>query len=266
MPCALEVERDLRARFPTHPVAARHPSPRGDSDQRNTTIPLLRTRCTGQWRSRVALTAANTSASLRSIKRTPMSTFIIDVPMPAMGATVSELTIINIVVAPGRQGREGPEARRTRERQVLLRLRVTGRRHDHRGQRPEGRREVVRPVAVPHGDGRRKPAAISKSGTAKGRLRRRPSTSAANAQLGRPWSGPRARRNSHRRPALIRPRSPTSKRPARATASPATTCSATSRIKKAERILPPRKTRNTRKSELERASCLRLSCVSCFSW
>jgi len=30
-----------------------------------------------------------------------MSTFIIDVPMPAMGATVSELTILNIVVAPG---------------------------------------------------------------------------------------------------------------------------------------------------------------------
>jgi pyruvate/2-oxoglutarate dehydrogenase complex dihydrolipoamide acyltransferase (E2) component len=30
-----------------------------------------------------------------------MSTFIIDVPMPAMGATVSELTIINIVVGPG---------------------------------------------------------------------------------------------------------------------------------------------------------------------
>jgi pyruvate/2-oxoglutarate dehydrogenase complex dihydrolipoamide acyltransferase (E2) component len=30
-----------------------------------------------------------------------MSTFIIDVPMPAMGATVSELTIITIVVAPG---------------------------------------------------------------------------------------------------------------------------------------------------------------------
>jgi len=30
-----------------------------------------------------------------------MSTFIIDVPMPAMGATVSELTILAIVVAPG---------------------------------------------------------------------------------------------------------------------------------------------------------------------
>lgn len=30
-----------------------------------------------------------------------MSSFIIDVPMPSMGATVSELTIINIVVAPG---------------------------------------------------------------------------------------------------------------------------------------------------------------------
>ena len=30
-----------------------------------------------------------------------MSTFIIDVPMPSMGATVSELTIIHIVVAPG---------------------------------------------------------------------------------------------------------------------------------------------------------------------
>lgn len=30
-----------------------------------------------------------------------MSTFIIDVPMPSMGATVSELTIINIAVAPG---------------------------------------------------------------------------------------------------------------------------------------------------------------------
>ncbi|MCM2274206.1 MAG: E3 binding domain-containing protein [Candidatus Didemnitutus sp.] len=30
-----------------------------------------------------------------------MSTFVIDVPMPSMGATVSELTIINIVVDPG---------------------------------------------------------------------------------------------------------------------------------------------------------------------
>lgn len=30
-----------------------------------------------------------------------MSTFQIDVPMPSMGATVSELTIINIVVGPG---------------------------------------------------------------------------------------------------------------------------------------------------------------------
>jgi len=30
-----------------------------------------------------------------------MSTFIIDVPMPSMGATVSELTIISIAVAPG---------------------------------------------------------------------------------------------------------------------------------------------------------------------
>ena len=30
-----------------------------------------------------------------------MSPFIIDVPMPAMGATVSELTILNLVVGPG---------------------------------------------------------------------------------------------------------------------------------------------------------------------
>lgn len=36
-----------------------------------------------------------------------MSTFIIDVPMPAMGATVSELTIINIVVAPGAKVTKG---------------------------------------------------------------------------------------------------------------------------------------------------------------
>lgn len=33
--------------------------------------------------------------------------FIIDVPMPSMGATVSELTIINIVVAPGTQVAKG---------------------------------------------------------------------------------------------------------------------------------------------------------------
>ena len=33
--------------------------------------------------------------------------FIIDVPMPSMGATVSELTIINIVVAPGAQVAKG---------------------------------------------------------------------------------------------------------------------------------------------------------------
>jgi pyruvate/2-oxoglutarate dehydrogenase complex dihydrolipoamide acyltransferase (E2) component len=37
----------------------------------------------------------------------PMSTFIIDVPMPSMGATVSELTIINIVVAPGTTVQKG---------------------------------------------------------------------------------------------------------------------------------------------------------------
>jgi len=36
-----------------------------------------------------------------------MSTFIIDVPMPAMGATVSELTIINIVVTPGTKVAKG---------------------------------------------------------------------------------------------------------------------------------------------------------------
>ena len=36
-----------------------------------------------------------------------MSTFIIDVPMPAMGATVSELTILAIVVAPGAKVAKG---------------------------------------------------------------------------------------------------------------------------------------------------------------
>jgi pyruvate/2-oxoglutarate dehydrogenase complex dihydrolipoamide acyltransferase (E2) component len=36
-----------------------------------------------------------------------MSTFIIDVPMPSMGATVSELTIIAIVVAPGAKVTKG---------------------------------------------------------------------------------------------------------------------------------------------------------------
>lgn len=33
--------------------------------------------------------------------------FIIDVPMPSMGATVSELTVINIVVAPGTRVAKG---------------------------------------------------------------------------------------------------------------------------------------------------------------
>lgn len=36
-----------------------------------------------------------------------MSTFIIDVPMPAMGATVSELTIINLSVSPGAKVAKG---------------------------------------------------------------------------------------------------------------------------------------------------------------
>ncbi|MBX3736301.1 MAG: E3 binding domain-containing protein [Candidatus Didemnitutus sp.] len=36
-----------------------------------------------------------------------MPTFQIDVPMPSMGATVSELTIINIVVAPGAKVAKG---------------------------------------------------------------------------------------------------------------------------------------------------------------
>lgn len=36
-----------------------------------------------------------------------MSNFTIDVPMPSMGATVSELTIVNIVVAPGAKVAKG---------------------------------------------------------------------------------------------------------------------------------------------------------------
>lgn len=36
-----------------------------------------------------------------------MSTFIIDVPMPSMGATVSELTILNLCVAPGAKVTKG---------------------------------------------------------------------------------------------------------------------------------------------------------------
>ncbi len=36
-----------------------------------------------------------------------MSTFIIDVPMPAMGATVSELTIINLAVGSGAKVAKG---------------------------------------------------------------------------------------------------------------------------------------------------------------
>ena len=36
-----------------------------------------------------------------------MSSFIIDVPMPSMGATVSELTILNIVVTPGAKVAKG---------------------------------------------------------------------------------------------------------------------------------------------------------------
>jgi pyruvate/2-oxoglutarate dehydrogenase complex dihydrolipoamide acyltransferase (E2) component len=36
-----------------------------------------------------------------------MSTFIIDVPVPSMGATVSELTVINLAVAPGTKVAKG---------------------------------------------------------------------------------------------------------------------------------------------------------------
>ena len=36
-----------------------------------------------------------------------MSNFIIDVPVPSMGATVSELTIIDVVVAPGTKVTKG---------------------------------------------------------------------------------------------------------------------------------------------------------------
>ena len=36
-----------------------------------------------------------------------MDTYLIDVPMPSMGATVSELTIINIAVAPGTKVAKG---------------------------------------------------------------------------------------------------------------------------------------------------------------
>lgn len=36
-----------------------------------------------------------------------MSTFLIDVPVPSMGATVSELTVINIAVTPGAKVAKG---------------------------------------------------------------------------------------------------------------------------------------------------------------
>lgn len=49
------------------------------------------------------------AASHRNVAQNeiPMSTFQIDVPMPSMGATVSELTVINIVVSPGAKVAKG---------------------------------------------------------------------------------------------------------------------------------------------------------------
>ena len=37
----------------------------------------------------------------------PMSSFLIDVPVPSMGATVSELTVINLAVTPGAKVAKG---------------------------------------------------------------------------------------------------------------------------------------------------------------
>ncbi len=47
------------------------------------------------------LTGPSASAWCQSTQPLFMSSFLIDVPVPSMGATVSELTVINLAVAPG---------------------------------------------------------------------------------------------------------------------------------------------------------------------
>lgn len=49
-----------------------------------------------------------------------METFLIDVPVPSMGATVSELTVIDLVVTPGTIVAKGQKLAELEERQIGL--------------------------------------------------------------------------------------------------------------------------------------------------
>jgi hypothetical protein len=60
-------------------------------------------------------------------------------PMPSMGATVNELTVIGLKVQPGEAREKRSETRRTGERQVGVRFRITLRRQRARRPRRPGR-------------------------------------------------------------------------------------------------------------------------------
>ena len=57
--------------------------------------------------SRTSRVDRDSSVRILAATNHPMSSFIIDVPMPSMGATVSELTVINLVVVPGAKVAKG---------------------------------------------------------------------------------------------------------------------------------------------------------------
>ena len=148
-----------------------------------------------------------------------MSQFIVDLPVPSMGATVSELTIVNLAVSVGAQVAKGQKlaelesdkssfefespwrgesARRPRRKGAVM----SSGQPDFRLQ--NGRRES----APPRGGGRRAAADLSASPSRPLRRSRRQATRRRKRSNGR-----LARSKWPRKPGWIIPRSPISRPP-----------------------------------------------------
>jgi pyruvate/2-oxoglutarate dehydrogenase complex dihydrolipoamide acyltransferase (E2) component len=154
--------------------------------------------------------------------KTLMDTFLIDVPMPSMGATVNELTVVTLKIQPGAHVAKGQKLGELESDKSIFEFESPCEGTVRRRSTPSpATRSPPAPLPADRDLGHEPPAPEEQVGPPR-RIPPRP--------LPRPRpSGRPGRRSSPRRRASTRPRSPTSRRPAPAAGSRATTSPATSR-------------------------------------
>ena len=146
------------------------------------------------------LTALAAATTIGRLNKTLMDTFLIDVPMPSMGATVNELTVVNLKIQTGARVAKGQKIGELESDKSIFEFESPVRRDGPLDPHPARRGQAVRGGLPADRDFRREPAAPEeqvgprdRARPGRGRLQPRPS-----GRRGRP-SWPRRRGSTPRR-------------------------------------------------------------------